>query len=268
MPTALVTGASSGIGRELARSFARRDHDLILSARSEDALERLAGELRETHGVRATALPADLAAPTGPAELVAALREGRHQIDVLVNNAGFARYGPFDSVPADTDRDVLRVNVLAPTWLSKALLPAMIQRGRGGILNVASTAAFQPGPGMAVYYASKAYVLHLSEALAEELRASDVTVTALCPGPTATGFQARAGMRSSRLARRGASLALDPAEVAESGVRAFQRGQRVYIPGSLHRLGAWLPRLVPRGWAAWGVARLHEPVQGEDAGAE
>ena len=265
MPTALVTGASSGIGAELARAFARRDHDLVLTARSEAPMQSLAHDLRAAHGVRVDVVPADLATTDGPDRLLDAIRALGHEIDVLVNNAGFATYGRFDIIPAQDDLDLLRVNVVAPTRLAKALLPAMIARGHGGVLNVASTAAFQPGPGMATYYASKSYLLHLSEALDEELRDSGVTVTALCPGPTTSGFQRRAGIEGSRLDRLGGRIMHDAARVAEEGVRAFARGQRVYVPGTLNRLGALLPRFVPRRWTAWGIAHVNE--RDEDTGA-
>lgn len=259
MATVLVTGASSGIGRELARSFARRGHDLVLTARREEALRELATDLHEAHGAAAQVVPADLAAADGPESLVNAIRAQALTVDVLVNNAGFATYGRFDRTPLDEELDSLRVNVLALTWLSKALLPDMVRRGHGGLLNVASTAAFQPGPRMATYYASKAYVLHLSEALSEELRDTGVTVTALCPGPTESEFQDRAGMQSSRLVRRGEPFVHDATRVAEAGVRAFERGQRIYVPGHLNRLTAALPRLVPRSWTAWGVGRVNAP---------
>ncbi len=256
MRTALVTGASSGIGTELARAFARRDHDLILSARSEERLETLAAELRDAHGREVTVLPADLAHPNGPAALLERLRTGGHEVDVLVNNAGVGRHGRFDRIPADEDLDQLRLNALATTTLAKALLPGMVARGRGGVLNVASTAAFQPGPGMAVYYASKAYLLHLSEALSEELRGTGVTVTALCPGPTETAFQERAGMEGARLERQ-RSIHMDAATAAEAGVRAFQRGQRAYVPGTLNRLGTVIGRLSPHPWTSRAIAWLH-----------
>lgn len=257
MPTALVTGASSGIGLELARAFARRDHDLVLTARGRDALDALAGELRTEHGAQVDVAPEDLARPGGPAALLDTLTARGHRIDVLVNNAGFATHGRFDRISLETDVAEARLNVLTPTWLMKRLLPGMVQRGTGGVLNVASTAGFQPGPGMAVYYATKAYVLHLSEAVSEELAGTGVTVTALCPGPTASGFQSRAGMDGSRLAS-GRRLFMDAADVAETGVRAFERGQRVYVPGTLNRLGAMAPRLLPRAWTARLIGWLHE----------
>lgn len=256
MPTALVTGASSGIGAELARTLARRDHDLILAARSADALETLATELRAEHGRAVTVAPLDLATDEGPRALLDAVADAGLEVDVLVNNAGFATHGPFARIDLETELAELRLNVVALTWLAKAALPGMLRRGRGGILNVASTAAFQPGPGMAVYYASKAYVLHLSEALSEEVRGSGVTVTALCPGPTETGFQRRAGMEGSRLERR-RGIFQDAATVAEQGVRAFERGQRVFVPGTANRLGTIVARLAPRAWTARAIAWVH-----------
>jgi hypothetical protein len=264
MPNALITGASTGIGRELARAFARRDHDLILTARSEDRLAALAEELRAAHDREVAVLPVDLADPEGPEALLDRIAGDGHQVDVLVNNAGVARYGRFDRIPADDDLAQLRLNALAPTRLAKALLPGMVARGEGGLLNVASTAAFQPGPGMAVYYASKAYLLHLGEALAEELRGTGVTVTTLCPGPTETAFQERAEMEGSRL-ERSRALYMDAAAVAEQGVRAFQRGQRVYVPGTLNRLGTVPPRLLPRAWVTRIMSWLHAREDGAGA---
>lgn len=262
MSTVIVTGASSGIGRELARAFARRGHELVLTARRADRLHHLADELRDGHGTNAHVLPGDLAAEDGPDRLLDGMRAEGLGADVLVNNAGFGSFGPFHEVSARRDRDQLRVNVVAPTHLAKGLLPGMIRRGRGGILNVASTAAFQPGPRASVYYASKAYLLHLSEALAQEAEGSGVTVTALCPGPTPTEFAGRAGGEGTRLQRLGGILVMDAATVAETGVRAFERGQRVHVPGLANRLGSLLPRLVPRRLAAWGIARVNEPADG------
>lgn len=262
MPTALVTGASSGIGAELARALARRGHDLVLTARREDRLRALAEELRVAHGVDVRVLPADLADPAGPAALLEALRAEGLEVDVLVNDAGFASYGPFAEVPAEDDLAQLRVNVVALTELTKGLLPPMLRRGRGGILNVASTAAFQPGPRMAVYYASKAYVLQLGEALAEETRGSGVAVTTLCPGPTRSGFQARAGMGEARLMRATAGVMLDARRVAEEGVRALERGQVVFVPGLLHRVGTLLARIAPRRLTTRAIARLNAPERG------
>lgn len=264
MSTTMITGASSGIGRELARAFARRGHDLILTARTTSRLEALREELRRAHGSDVTTLTADLAREDGPRALLQALSDGGHEVDLLVNNAGVANTGAFDEVPLEDVLSEVRLDVVAVTHLTRALLPAMRRRGRGGVMNVASTAAFQPGPGMAVYYASKAYVLHLSEALAEEVRGSGVHVAALCPGPTVSEFHARADMEEARLVRLVPMQ--DAAEVAEAGVRAFERGQHVFVPGTSNRVGTLLARLAPRPLVTRFVAWLHRPAQADDRG--
>jgi uncharacterized protein len=238
MPSALVTGASSGIGLEIARILAT-DHDVTLAARSADKLEALAAELG---GARVVAV--DLSEASGPRRLVAELPG----VDVLVNNAGVGAWGPFDSAAETKLDEMIELNVGALTRLARAYLPGMIERGNGRIMNVASTAAFQPGPLMAVYYATKAYVLSFSEALAEETRGRGVTVTALCPGPTASGFQAGAAMEDSRLVK-GRKLP-SAAEIATYGVKAMQRGDVVAVPGFVNKALAasvrWSPRPVIR----------------------
>jgi short-subunit dehydrogenase len=234
MPSALVTGASSGIGLEIARILAK-DHDVTLAARSADKLDALAAELG---GARA--IPVDLSDAAAPRRLVAELPA----VDVLVNNAGFGTFGLF----ADTDEtridQMIELNVGALTRLTRAYLPNMLERGSGRIMNVASTSAFQPGPLMAVYYATKAYVLSLSEAVAEETRGRGVTVTALCPGPTASGFQAEAAMENSRLVK-GRKLPTS-AEIAAYGVKAMNRGDVVAVPGFVNKALAASIRLSPR----------------------
>jgi short-subunit dehydrogenase len=243
--TALITGASSGIGLELARLFARDGYDLVLVARRADRLEALGRELAGRHGIRSRAIGADLAAPEAPEKIVAATEEVGLAIDVLVNNAGFGTSGPFATTDLRTELELLQVNVVALTHLTKLLLPGMLARRRGAILNVASTAAFQPGPFMAVYYGSKAYVLSFSEALAEELAGSGVTVTTLCPGPVRTEFQARAGMAESRLFAL-APLVLDAAAVARAGYAGLRGGKRLVIPGLGNRLLVQSQRIAPR----------------------
>ncbi|MDT8435252.1 MAG: SDR family oxidoreductase, partial [Gemmatimonadota bacterium] len=198
---ALVTGASAGIGRELAQRLAAAGWPVALTARRRERLEGLAADIETRHGVRALPVAADLEDPEGPARIEAALAAEGFEVDFLVNNAGFGTWGPFAERPLAAQTGMIRVNVLAPTELTRRLLPAMRDRGAGRILNVASTAAFQPGPWMAVYFASKAYVLHFSEALREELRRTGVTVTVLCPGPTRTEFQERADMERTRVGR-------------------------------------------------------------------
>lgn len=241
---ALVTGASGGIGLELARLLARDGYDLHLVARGAAELERIARELRAKHGVEVDTIAVDLADPAVPRRIHDALLVRGVALDVLVNNAGFGLAGPL--AEADTERtlDMIQVNVAALTELTRLVLPGMLARGRGRILNVASTAAFQPGPLMAVYYATKAYVLSFTEAVAEEVRGTGVTLTALCPGPTHTGFAERAGMKQSRLFT---SLVVgDAARVARVGYRGMLRGRRVVIPGALNRLVAFGTRFAPR----------------------
>jgi uncharacterized protein len=256
--TVLVTGASSGIGAELARAFARGGSGLVLTARSVDKLEVLAAELRAKHGVPVRVLTADLGVQEGPSRLLQKLEQEGVQVDVLVNNAGYAGYGPFAETPWGHEAGMLQLNVVSLTELTKRLLPAMVTRGRGGVLNVASTAAFQAGPLMAVYYASKAYVLSFSEALAEEVRASGVTVSVLAPGPTESGFQARASMEASKLVK-GKRL-MDAASVAQAGYEGFRRGASLVIPGFQNRLLVQSVRFTPRRWVTRIVHRMQERV--------
>jgi hypothetical protein len=253
--TALVTGASGGIGEELARLFAADGHDLVLVARSRDRLERLAGQLEERHGVAARVLAADLSRAEAPGEIFAELAGAGVRLDALVNNAGFGSYGLFAETDLKSELDLLRVNVVALTHLTKLFLPGMIARGRGYLMNVASTAAFQPGPLMAVYYASKAYVLSLSEALANECAGTGVRVSALCPGPTETGFVAAAGMEQSKLFDRGAMTARD---VAAAGYRGLLDGKAVVIPGLRNSLVARTVGLFPRGLVTKVVRAVQE----------
>lgn len=246
-PTALITGASGGIGEALARQLAAHGANLVLTARREAALEDLAAEVRAASGVSATVLPLDLTRPDAGETLERELTARGLTVDLLVNNAGFGGFSEFSTQDPIEIQRMLGVNVLALTDLTRRLLPGMVTRGRGRVLNVASTAAFQPGPLMAVYYASKAYVLSLSEALNEELRGTGVSVTALCPGPVATGFQAAANLGESRLLEgptRAAMLSAE--EVARQGVRALIAGQPVVIPGRLNQALTWLPRVLPR----------------------
>jgi len=246
MPSALVTGASSGIGLEIARILAK-DHDLTLAARSADKLEALAAEIG---GARVVAV--DLSEVSGPRRLVAELPA----VDVLVNNAGFGDWGTFATAAETRLDEMIELNVGALTRLARAYLPGMIERRNGRIMNVASTAAFQPGPLMAVYYATKAYVLSLSEALAEETRGTGVTVTALCPGPTASGFQAGAAMEDSRLVK-GRKLPT-AAEVAAYAVRAMNRGDGVAVPGFVNKAMAASVRFSPRPVIRRAVHRMQD----------
>lgn len=251
---ALITGASSGIGRDLAHLFAADRYNLILVARSGDKLGQLAAELQAKYRVGAVALPIDLAEPAAADEIFHLLEEQGMPVDILVNNAGFGTHVRFARADPAEQLQMLQVNVLALTHLTRLFLPGMLRAKRGRILNVASTAAFQPGPFMAVYYASKAYVLSFSEAVAAELEGSGVTVTALCPGPTTTGFQQRAGIENAALLRANMMTSRD---VARIGYRGLMRGQRVVIPGAANKLLAFATRLAPRRLATAIAKKLN-----------
>jgi hypothetical protein len=241
--TVLVTGASSGIGLELAKCFAAEGCRMILLARKRQALEALAEELRRASKTHSEVLPADLAEPAAPARIFAHLESQGTRVDVLVNNAGFGARGTFARLSLARQLEMVQVNLTALTHLTGLFLPGMIARRRGGILNVASTAAFQPGPGMAIYYATKAYVLSFSEALGEELIGTGVRVSTLCPGPTNTNFTAVAGERTSKLLLR---AAMSAQEVARIGHQGYRQGRFVVVPGWRNRLQILGTRLGPR----------------------
>ncbi len=255
---ALITGATSGIGLELANLLARDGHDLVLVARNADRLDAVAADLRERFGGHVTTIVKDLAQPTAVEEIVVHLRRGGTTVHVLVNNAGYAVYGAFAETNLQDELAMMRVNMLAVTHLTKLLLPGMLERRDGQILNLASIAAFQPGPLMAVYYASKAYVLSFSLAVAEEVRGSGVTVTALCPGPTETGFQERAAIGESRLIK-GRKI-MDAATVAQAGYAGMLEGAAVVIPGRRNRILAEANRFLPRTLVTRIVHRALERV--------
>lgn len=256
MPTALITGASSGIGLELAALAARDRHDLFLLARNRERLDSIGRGLQEEFGVRVSVLAKDLREASAPADIGRELDGRGITIDVLVNNAGFGLYGFFAETPVDRELEMIQVNVAALTHLTKVFLPGMLERRRGRILNVASTAAFQPGPLMAVYYATKAYVLSFSEALANETAGTGVTVTALCPGMTRTEFQQRAGIGRIPLVR--APLVSEAADVARQGWEATKRGKRVVIPGIANRALVQAERITPRRLVTAIARKLQE----------
>jgi uncharacterized protein len=239
----LVTGASSGIGGELARGIAARRGHLVLVARTEERLAALAARLEAEHGVRAQVVVADLAAADGPAAVAAAVERLGVAVDHLVNNAGFGDAGGFVAADAGRALGMIDLNCRALVDLSRRLLPGMIERRRGGVLNVASTAAFQPLPFMSVYAASKAFVLAFTEGLATELRGTGVRAMALCPGPVPTRFQARAGIP---LEGPVAIAKLSAEVTAARALRAYQRGKRVYVPGFWNRFGRLSSALTPR----------------------
>jgi len=242
MPTALITGASGGIGYELAKLFARDHFNLVLVARSEDKLRRVADELKE-HGVTVKTIACDLSDRSAPKSLFDQLRREEIAIDILINNAGFGTHGEFAQTPESEILGQIDLNIRALTELTRLFLPPMIARRSGKIMNVASVAGFQPGPLMAVYYATKAYVISFSEAIANEVQGSGVTVTCFCPGATHTGFARRAGIEQSRLFSLGAMSA---DSVARDGYRALMKGRTLAIPGAHNWLIAQSSRFAPR----------------------
>jgi short-subunit dehydrogenase len=242
--TALITGASTGIGRSLARVFARQGHDLAITARHEEPLQTLKQELTAAFTVNVHTAIADLSAPDGAALLRDDLDRAGVTVDVLVNNAGVGVFGDFPKTDLAEELRLIQLNVSSLVALTKYYLPGMIARRRGRILHVASTAAFLPGPHMSVYYASKAFVLSFSDATADEVRDTGVTISVLCPGPTTSNFQARARMERSRLVQ---GTMMDADTVAEAGYRGLMRGTRVIIPGLMNRVVPVAVRLLPRG---------------------
>ena len=253
--TALITGASSGIGLELAHLFARDGYRLVLVARSRGALREIGDDLQSRYHVPVRISPKDLAHPASPTELLSELQEAGIVLDVLVNNAGFGLGGAFLETDWNTEAEMMQVNMVALTHLTKLFLP-QIRAREGKVLNVASVAAFVPGPFMNVYYASKAYVLHFTEALAEELDGSGVTVTCLCPGPVRTGFQKRAYTSDSPMLN--SPLLVDVREVARMGYEGMQQGKRVVIPGWKNRLSVELLRLAPRATVTRMVRKVRK----------
>jgi short-subunit dehydrogenase len=245
--TALITGASSGLGMDFSRLLARDGYELFLVARSEGKLRELAREIGH-----ATVIVADLTSPKAPQQIF----DASGAVDVLINNAGFGLSGPFVETDLQKELEMIQVNIVALTHLTKLFLRPMVARKSGRIMNVASTAAFAPGPLMAVYYATKAYVLSFSEAITDELSGTGVTVTTLCPGPTATGFAGVAGMESSRLFSLMKPMRSE--DVARFGIRAMQHGRRVAIPGAANKLLAQSIRVSPRRLVTTIVRKLQE----------
>jgi len=255
---ALITGASAGIGKELARVFAANHFNVLLVARDAARLEQLAGELRSQHGIEAVVVGKDLARPNAAAEVRAAA--GDTPISVLVNNAGFGAYGEFARLDLGRQTEMMQVNMVALVQLTHLFVQPMLERGSGRILNVASTAAFQPGPTVNIYYASKAFVYSFSYALAEELRDIGVTVTTLCPGITRTEFFERA-----RIRMKPALPMMDARKVAEIGYRGLMKGKRVVIPGVINKIGSALAKRAPARLATAIVRWLH--MEGEGRGS-
>jgi uncharacterized protein len=252
---ALITGASAGIGHELADIFAAHHFNLALVARDETRLRALAADLEARHNIKTRVLPQDLARPGAAAALFEALRDT--PVSVLVNNAGFGGYGRFAKLDLGLQTDMMQVNMVALVQLTHLFLQPMLARGAGRILNVASVAAFQPGPTVNVYYASKAFVYSFSYALAEELAGTGITVTALCPGTTRTEFFQRARVRMTR-----PWPLMEARVVAEAGFRGLMKGKRVVVPGLMNRLMATLSPCAPAWLTAGIVRRVHESAGG------
>ncbi len=237
-PVALITGASAGLGAEFARQLARRGHRLVLAARRTERLQALADELGNARAVNA-----DLARPGAAAELISDIEQAGETVDLLVNNAGFGLHGRIADLDAARQREMIDLNCGASLDLTRAVLPAMIERKSGAILNVASTAAFQPGPGMAVYFATKAFVLSLTEALHEEVKPHGIRVAALCPGPTKTEFGEVAGFAGNGVFDR---WSMDCETVVSAGLSGLDRNRAVIIPGAINKTGVVSTRLAPR----------------------
>lgn len=242
--TVLITGASGGIGLDFARIFAKNGYNLILVARSETTLQEQAQGYQNQFGVKATVIVKDLSQPNAAQQVYDSVKAAGLEVNELVNNAGFASYGKFWENDLTKETEMLQVNILALTQLTHLFLPTMVKQGYGRILNVASTAAFQPGPLMAVYYATKAYVLSFSEAIANELEGTGVTVTTLCPGATQSGFQARAAMEDSKLVK--GKKIMDSQTVAQMGFDALHKGKTLVITGLQNAVMAQSVRLAPR----------------------
>ncbi|MDA0659618.1 MAG: SDR family oxidoreductase [Planctomycetota bacterium] len=251
--TVLITGASTGIGRELAHCFAKDGADLILVARHKDRLDSVADVLRGELGNRIHVVPCDLSDPLAPSQLASFVSQNALTIDVLVNNAGFGAVGEFLKLPLDRQLDMIQVNVTSLVHLTGLFLPGMLERRRGGILNISSTAAFQAGPNMAIYYATKAFVQSFSEAIYEETRGTGVVIGTFAPGPTATDFGAASGMDRSHFFE---SQSMDAAQVAKMGYRSFRLGKHFVIPGLKNRISTTAVKFMPRSWSRRIVQRI------------
>jgi short-subunit dehydrogenase len=251
-PFALITGASSGMGREMARLFAADGYNLVVVARRADALAELVRELTAAHRISARAIAADLSQP-GAGRTIADALAGS-PVDVVVNNAGFGAHGPVAEIPLERQLEMIQVNITALTELTRLFLPGMLERNRGGVLNVGSTAGFQPGPNMAVYYATKAYVISFTDALAEEVAGTALHVTCLSPGPTATEFVDVAGMRKSRLFQR---TVMTAADVAKAGYEGWKQNKTIVVPGFSNWLGTLVVRVSPRSTVRQLTKRLN-----------
>lgn len=254
--TTLITGASSGIGLELAHVCAREQHNLIITARRQDRLAELKNILEEKYNITIHPVSTDLASPDGPAELFNFCNDNALTIDNLINNAGIGDYGLFQNSDWERQQTMINLNISSLTRLTHLFLPQLARKERACIMNVASTAAFQPGPLMSVYYASKHYVLAFSEAIANELNGTGVTVTTLCPGPTESEFQEHANMQKSKLFDR--FPVATSKEVAEYGYKAMQKGKRVAVYGIPNKISSKIVALFPRRFVTATVRKIQE----------
>ena len=256
-PVALITGASSGIGKALCEEFAKDGYDLILAARSIEKMHSQGAELKQRYGTHVTVISADLETASGAEKLHNQVKQSGTLLSALVNNAGYGTFGEFKDIELSATLGMMQLNMNSVVVLTKLFLPDLLAT-KGKLLNVASTAAFQPGPFMAVYYATKSFVLHFSEGLACELEGTGVTVTALCPGPTASGFQTKAAMEASALVK---NKKLPSSEsVAASGYQAMKRGKRVHITGFVNNLLAQSVRFTPRNWVTALLKQITKPI--------
>lgn len=247
----LITGASGGIGKELAKLFAKDGHDLVLVARNEKTLNDVSNELSNKFGISTMIIPKDLSLPTAADEIFDELKKRSIVLDTLVNNAGFGSYGAFIKTDLKISIEMIQVNIMALTHLTRLFVPEMVKNGKGNILNVASLAAFPPGPYMNVYYSTKSYVLSFSVALNEELKGTGVSVTALCPGPTSTNFQKRIGLTS---AETFSIKSMSAEKVAMIGYNGMKKHKTIILPGRINKLTAFMLRFVPQKTAAHFVA--------------
>lgn len=250
--TVLITGASGGIGKELAKLFAKDGSKLVLVARKNETLMEVKKELETAYQNTVEIFACDLSSPKSAKDLFAHIQEKNIKVDVLINNAGFGNIGTFTETSLQEEFDMIQLNITSLTILSKLFQKQMVARNSGKILNVASTAAFQPGPFMAVYFATKAYVLSLSEAMAEEVRGTNVQVSVLCPGPTATGFQNRAFHEKMQPRWR----YMDVQTVAQVAYEGLKNKTVVIIPGFTNKLLVFLIRLTPRKWIRRALAKI------------
>jgi uncharacterized protein len=260
--TALITGASSGIGLHLAREFAQHGHPVILVAPVEAELQQIAESIRTEFGVEARVIAKDLELENSAREIFDELQRDGITLDILVNNAGKGQNGKFWETPLERDIEMIRLNCEAMVRLLKLFIPPMVQRGRGRILNVSSVGGFEPGPLIAVYHATKAFALSLSEALTTELADTGVTVTTLCPGPTDTDFFIKADMMQTRIVQQGNVMAPQP--VATAGYKALMDGERIIVPGVSNKIMTFARRLMPVAAQAKQMQKMNEKVDPED----